>query len=317
LREQQDVETHIEEVLFDKLHETAYQLSPLGMTILGPSNNIKKLTRKQMIDYRDAWYTAPRMVLVGVGDINHDDFVALAKKYFSAVPSTPKKSELFSTAIEPTKYLGSEVRVYDSNIPLLYQAIAFQGPSLSSPDILPVNIIQILLGSWDKAMGAGKHIGSPLCQFVAEHGLARSVSSFNHAYSDTGLFGVQTVSVGSEEGTESLNVEVMSHLTRLCYKVKEEDLIRAKNILKNQILSQYEGRLDNICEEMGKQMLFYGRRPSLGEMFARIDLITTEQVQAVAQKYIYDQDPVSACVGDSFWAVDYNWLRIFTYYWRK
>jgi processing peptidase subunit beta len=199
----------------------------------------------------------------------------------------------------------------------LYQAIAFQGPSIHSPDILPVNIIQILLGSWDKAMGAGKHISSPLCQFIADNDLARSVTSFNHAYSDTGLFGIQTVSVGSEDKTETLNVEVMSQMTRLCYKLKEADLVRAKNILKNQILGQYEGRLDNICEEMGKQMLFYGRRPSLAEMFARIDLITTDQVQKVAQKYIYDQDPVSACVGDSFWAVDYQWLRLFTYYWRK
>jgi len=310
LREQQDVETNVEEVLFDRFHESAYQLSPLGLTILGPKENIKKLSQEQMLAFRRDFYTAPNMSLVGVGDINHEDFVSLATKYFSKLSS-------HKTELEPTRYIGSEVKVFDDKIPLLYQAIGFQGPSISSPDILTVNIIQNLLGSWDKAMGAGKHISSQLCSFVADNDLARSISAFNHAYSDTGVFGLQTVSEPGEDETEHLNLEMMNQMTRLCYKVREEDLIRAKNILKNQILGNYEGRLDNVCEEIGKQILFFDRRPSLHEMFKRIDSITTDQVIHVAQKYIYDQDPVAVSVGSCMWAVDYNWLRSMTYYWRK
>lgn len=310
LREQQDVETNIEEVLFDRLHESAFELSSLGRTILGSKQNIKSLTRNQMLDFRKNHYTGPNMTLVGVGDINHNDFVNLAKKYFNNLSSQ-------TVELEKTQYLGSELKVWDDKIPLLYQAIAFQGPPIHSAEILTVNIIQILLGSWDMAMGAGKHISSNLCSFVAEEGLARSISAFNHAYSDTGLFGVQTVCDPDEEKTESLNLEVMGQMTKLSYKVREEDLIRAKNVLKNQILANYEGRLENVCEEIGKQLLFFGRRPTLSEMFARIDNITTEQVKAVAQKYIYDQDPVAVSVGNCLWAVDYNWLRSMTYYWRK
>lgn len=310
LREQQDVEQNIEEVLFDRLHESAYELSSLGRTILGPKENIKSLTRDQMLKFRHENYTGPNMSLVGVGDINHQDFVNLAKKYFSLLSSTTPQ-------VEKTQYLGSELKLWDDNIPLLYQAIGFQGPSIHSPDILTVNIIQILLGSWDMAMGAGKHISSNLCSFVADSGIARSVSAFNHAYSDTGLFGVQTVCEPDEHKTEQLNLEVMGQMTKLCYKVREDDLIRAKNVLKNQILGNYEGRLDNVCEEIGKQILFYGRRPTLSEMFARIDNISVEQVQKVAQKYIYDQDPVAVSVGSCLWAVDYSWLRSMTYYWRK
>jgi len=108
----------------------------------------------------------------------------------------------------------------------------------------------------------------------------------------------------------------MKEMVRYCYQVRPEDLLRAKNILKNQILSLYEGRLDEICEEIGKQLLFYGRRPSSFEMFARIDSITPEQIIATAQKYIYDKDPAFASIGRVFWALDYNWLRINTYNWR-
>ena len=41
LREMQEVETNLQEVTFDYLHATAYQGTPLGRTILGPTENIK------------------------------------------------------------------------------------------------------------------------------------------------------------------------------------------------------------------------------------------------------------------------------------
>jgi len=116
--------------------------------------------------------------------------------------------------------------------------------------------------------------------------------------------------------SEKLNIEMVSQMTRLVYKISKDELERAKNVLKTQFISQYEGQLDNVCEEIGKQVLFYGRRPSLAEMFARVDAMTPEHVMAVAEKYILDKDPITAAVGNTVHFVDYTWLRMFTYYWR-
>ena len=41
LREMQEVDTQLEEVVFDHLHATAYQGTALGRTILGPTHNVK------------------------------------------------------------------------------------------------------------------------------------------------------------------------------------------------------------------------------------------------------------------------------------
>lgn len=41
LREMQEVETNLQEVVFDHLHSVAYQGTPLGRTILGPTKNIQ------------------------------------------------------------------------------------------------------------------------------------------------------------------------------------------------------------------------------------------------------------------------------------
>lgn len=48
--------------MFDHLHATAFQHSPLGRTILGPADNIRSLTRSDLADYIATHYTAPRMV---------------------------------------------------------------------------------------------------------------------------------------------------------------------------------------------------------------------------------------------------------------
>ena len=37
----QEVETNLQEVVFDHLHATAYQGTALGRTILGPTENIR------------------------------------------------------------------------------------------------------------------------------------------------------------------------------------------------------------------------------------------------------------------------------------
>ena len=56
------VEGQTEEVIFDHLHATAFQYTPLGRTILGPAQNIKTITKDHLQSYIQTHYTAPRMV---------------------------------------------------------------------------------------------------------------------------------------------------------------------------------------------------------------------------------------------------------------
>jgi len=165
LREYDEVNSNVEEVLFDKLHEAAYAYSPLGYSILGPKENIKSITKAQMQDYRNTHYIAPKMILVGVGEVNHDNLVKLGEKYFGKVPAKP--IEAAYDPQENAKFVGSEVRFFDPNIPVMFSAIGFEGPPIHSSEMIAVNLMQVLLGSWDRSMGAGKYIQSHLCSVVA------------------------------------------------------------------------------------------------------------------------------------------------------
>lgn len=58
---------------------------------------------------------------------------------------------------------------------------------------------------------------------------------------------------------------------RLCSSVTDFEVERAKNMLKANMLLQLDGTTP-ICEDIGRQMLCYGRRIPYPEMEARIDV---------------------------------------------
>lgn len=60
LREMQEVETNLQEVVFDHLHAAAYQGTSLGRTILGPTKNIKSITRDDLVKYVKTHYGPSR-----------------------------------------------------------------------------------------------------------------------------------------------------------------------------------------------------------------------------------------------------------------
>ena len=73
------------EVLFDHLHATAFQQTGLGRTILGSAENVRTITRENLSAYIGTHYTAPRMVLVGSGAVDHDELVKLATNAFGGL----------------------------------------------------------------------------------------------------------------------------------------------------------------------------------------------------------------------------------------
>lgn len=189
LREQEEVDKQLEEVVFDHLHATAFQGQPLGRTILGPKENIESIQREDLVDYIKTNYTADRMVLVGSGGVPHDQLVQLAEKHFASLPSQPQTSGMAAIAAEQKRkpdFVGSEVRVRDDTIPTANIAIAVEGVSWNDNDYFTALITQAIVGNWDRAMGNSPYLGSKLSTFVNEHRLANSFMSFSTSYSDTG-----------------------------------------------------------------------------------------------------------------------------------
>ncbi|XP_007032699.2 PREDICTED: probable mitochondrial-processing peptidase subunit beta, mitochondrial [Theobroma cacao] len=310
LREMEEVEGQTEEVIFDHLHSTAFQYTPLGRTILGPAENIKTITKEHLQNYIQTHYTAPRMVIAASGAVKHEEVVEQVKKLFTKLSADPTTASQL-VANEPATFTGSEVRMINDDIPLAQFAVAFEGASWTDPDSIALMVMQAMLGSWSKNAGGGKHMGSELAQRVGIDEIAESMMAFNTNYKDTGLFGVYAVA--KPDCLDDLAYAIMYETTKLAHRVSEADVIRARNQLKSSLMLHIDGT-SPVAEDIGRQLLTYGRRIPFAELFARIDAVDPSSVKRVANRYIYDRDIAIAAMGPIQGLPDYNWFRRRTYW---
>ena len=153
---------NLQEVVFDHLHSVAYQGTPLGRTILGPTKNIKSITRDDLVHYIQTHYKGPRMVLAGAGGVAHDDLCKLASKHFNKI--TDKYDAEVPLDLQ-CRYTGSDVRVRDDSMPFAHVAIAVEGAGWSNPDNIPLMVANTVIGSWDRSMGGANNHASPLASY--------------------------------------------------------------------------------------------------------------------------------------------------------
>lgn len=78
-------------------------------------------------------------------------------------------------------------------------------------------------------------------------------------------------------------------------KVTNEELSRAKNMLKSMMFMQLESRLIT-CEDIAKQVMVYGVRKDAKALCLEIDRITAEDLQLLARKMLV-QDPAVSIIG--------------------
>lgn len=314
LREMEDVESIVEEVLLDRLHYTAYRNHPLGQTILGPVENIQSISRDDLVNYRASHYTGGRMVIAASGGIAHEDLVAMAGKAFGTVPSDVP-SGFKAPVLLPAHFSGSDIRIRYDDYPEAHVAFAFPVGGWNDADHIPLMVIQQMLGSFDKAqaMGNGAHSSSQLVTKAAQWENASRFSVLNTQYSDTGLFGISAV--GHEHVVEEMMDMFFYELTRVSYECDEDTLETAKTQLKTTLLCQQDSN-EMKCEEIGRHMLQYGRHIHLAETFARIDSVDINAVKNCAKRFFYDRDFALAAIGPIHEINDYAHYRRRTYWHR-
>jgi processing peptidase subunit beta len=62
----------------------------------------------------------------------------------------------------PSYFTGSDVRVRDPDLPLLHFALAFKGAAWTDADMVPLMVMQSIIGAWSKNAGAGVRMSASM-----------------------------------------------------------------------------------------------------------------------------------------------------------
>jgi predicted Zn-dependent peptidase len=265
-----------DDIIFDLFQERAYPGQPMGQPVLGRAEIIKSLDRDAVANYQKSTYAAPGMLLVAAGNLMHDALVAMAERSFNAL------SMRGEARTEPARYEGGEHREA-RELEQAHVLLGFPGFAFTDRDYFAASVVST-------AFGGG--MSSRLFQEVREkRGLAYSIYSFSHSYSDGGIFGIYA-GTGEDEAAELMPV-LCDELRQLIQGLSSEELARARAQLKAGLLMSLEGTTAR-CEQQASHMLIHGRPLDPKELVSHIDAVDEDAVIRVARRIVAGTPTIAA-----------------------
>lgn len=166
-------------------------------------------------------------------------------------------------------------------------------------DLVTICVLQTLLGGGSSfsAGGPGKGMYSRLYrQILNRYHWVESCEAFTTFYNESGLFGI--VGTTSPNHIDDMTHVITEHIIRLTNElVSDEELNRAKNMLKNNVLTQLESRLV-LFEDISRQVLTYGQREDIQYTITKIQNVTSNDIRKLCQRMIMNsKQPTIACIG--------------------
>lgn len=267
-----------DDLVFDNFQATAFPDQPLGRPVLGDAERVSGMSRDAIIGYMDQAYGTGSMVLAAAGMIEHDHLVALARHLFRDLPDRRPLGN------ETAEYRGG-AHMEDRELEQVHLTVGFPGVGMHDSDIYAATVMSTLFGGG---------MSSRLFQEIRERrGLVYSIHSYSSSYSDCGLFGIYA-GTGEEETAELMPV-LADEIRRLAGSLDEDEVRRARNQMKAATLMSLESTSSR-AEQLGEQMLVFGRPLPIDEIVARIDAVDVEAVRHVANR-IFGGPPSLAAIG--------------------
>ncbi|MEW6412381.1 MAG: pitrilysin family protein [Candidatus Zixiibacteriota bacterium] len=261
------------------LMATAYQAHPYGITIVGHMSDIQNYTRDAAKDYFDKYYVPSNMIVSIVGDVEPDKIFKLAQKYWGSIPGKPKPESL--ATVEPEQKGERRIELEDPSQPLF--ATGWHVPEETHPDWPAVSALADYFGQGRTSLlyknlvkekkiaaQAGVMLGWPGTKYPCMM-IAYAVPSPEH---------------NPDECEEQVFFEA-ERLKNEPIPVEEIEKIKAR--AKAELINGLDNNMGLAIRLAGYQN-DYGDWRELFRQLDRINAVTPEDVQRVAQKYLTKQN---------------------------
>ena len=267
LRMYQDQPQDLVQNLFEELIWPGH---PLGRDIAGTEESVSRLTREDILEYADARYRQPNLVIGAAGALDVDETVDVVAAGLTLRPDPDGKlDDPAPGPLEAARVLIRRRETEQAHICLGTRAFSYLDPDRYGLDIL------------NTVLGEG--MSSRLFLNIRERlGLAYDVHSFTQKHRDTGYLGVY-IGVEPSKAVDAVNA-VMEEIRRLGdTEVGAEELARAKEFTKGRLRLELE-TTNGVAFWLTYQELLLGGIKSLDEEIALVDAVTAADVKRAADR---------------------------------
>ena len=242
---------------------------PLGKPILGTTKTVGRLDQEKLIDYHTGQFRGGNMVFSAAGDLEHDQFVEAVSQKFNGLPPGEAAHEMQAPL--------ASARILLQNKKSLEQVQLCLG--VPAPPITDDNRYATLI--LNTVLGGG--MSSRLFQTIREErGMAYAIYSDLSPYSDTGSLCVYA-GTSANNALECVDLILAEFRNLKEVLLCEEELTRAKDQLKGNILMGLESSNSRMAN-LARQEMYFHQFFTAEEVIVRIEAVTAEQIQAMAQR---------------------------------
>lgn len=272
------------DLVHDLAAEAVFPEQPLGRPVIGTSTVISSVDSEAVSKHHSRHYVAPRIVVAAAGNVRHAEMVDLAERHLADLGD-----EEAVDALEPASPSAPRLLVREKPTEQIHLALA--GPGLPRNDDR-----RHALAVVDSILGGS--MSSRLFQEVRERrGLAYAVGTYSTSYREVGQLGVY---LGTrEDNLPEATTIVARELERIANEpVPEDELSRTKDHLVGRLLLGLESPA-NRMHRIGRTHLGDGELLSMDELAARVQAVTADDVQSLADQYWRPQKMSVAAIGPS------------------
>lgn len=272
-----------EDLVHDLLSQTIFNRNSLSLPILGSSESLENITREDLINYFESYYTPSNTVISIAGNFDLNETIKLIKERFSNWKVEKKTNEAYEKPI-----IYHNISKKKKDIEQLHFCLGTEGVSQGQDDLYALLIMNNVFGG---------SMSSRLFQDIREDkGLVYSIYSYPSSYKDTGIF---TVYAGLNPDyfidvldiiKENINIIKRDYLT-------EEEIYRSKEQLKGNYILGLESTSSRMTS-IGKSELLFGKVTSPQEIASKIDKIELKDIVSVVNRVFDSKKYNIAYVGN-------------------
>ncbi|MDA9051392.1 insulinase family protein [Schleiferiaceae bacterium] len=260
------------ESIFDDFEDHIFRGDPLGRNILGTPESVDKLRRDDILELQSRTYTADRIKLAVVGPFGSERVERTVAELFAGFQFADSDwQNTFKGDGQPDRVVENLAQFQD------HYMVGWRTCGIHGHDRRSLSLLNNILG--------GPAMNSRLGLNIREkHGIAYNIESYLNLYSDVGMMGIY---LGCDpQQTEKAADLVAKEVTKLREtKLGTLQMSKAKKQFLGQMAMSEDNGL-NSAVGAARALLHFGRVNDFETVAAKIQAITAEQLQDVANAYL-------------------------------